>query len=516
MRWLIALFLAIVPLSAAPQISQIEPLAVVPGSRTVLTFFGSNLESVSNLWTSFGAEVERVKNTNSGKISFAVRCPADATGIHALQLLGPQGASPFRLLMVDYLPAARSSGLNQNFTNAMNLTPPVAVDAQVKSEAADFYKFNAKANESFSIEIIAHRLGSQMDPSVRVLDAAGKEIAFCDDEGGIWRDARFRFSAPLTGEYTIVVNDVGFAGGANHNYRLRVSNDPLVWFTFPLIDPVEHTTTFESIGEKIADPQSTSPANPSSAPVIVSGTQLFESEPNNERTNATSVPWPGVINGKLANPEDVDLFQFSAQKNDRLIFQSQTRSLGSPCDLALKVRKKDGSVLAQSDTGSANDAALTNKFDESGSYFLEVKELSGYGATNAPYRVRVENFEPGFTASVDDNIVEIKRGEKAKLKVTATRYEYDAPIRFKLEPDVAGLTIEQSEIGEKKKETELVLAANDEVAAGFYQQVKIVGLGTNDVPVTVSTRPALKKGFPLMLNPPPVLEGVVTIVVREK
>ncbi|MGZ8901544.1 MAG: PPC domain-containing protein, partial [Limisphaerales bacterium] len=231
---------------AAPRIEKIEPMAVVPGARTVLTFSGGGMDAVSNLWTSFGAEVERARNTNDGQVSFSVRCPAEASGIQALQLIGPEGASAFRLVMIDYLKVAPNEGKNRKRENAMKIVPPIAVDGVLKSEQADFYKFESKAGQSYSIEVLAHRIGSQMDPGVRVLDGAGEELAFCDDEGGVWKDARFRFTAPVNGKYTIAVHDVGYGGGATFDYRLRVSDDPLVWYTYPLVDLSESASRFES------------------------------------------------------------------------------------------------------------------------------------------------------------------------------------------------------------------------------------------------------------------------------
>ena len=100
------LLAALVSTYGAPQISKMEPLAVMPGKRTVLTFSGNGLDSVSNLWTSFPSEAKRVANTNSGKVSFSVLCPADASGVQAVQLIGAEGASEFQLVLVDHLRTA--------------------------------------------------------------------------------------------------------------------------------------------------------------------------------------------------------------------------------------------------------------------------------------------------------------------------------------------------------------------------------------------------------------------------
>jgi hypothetical protein len=505
----------LVSVCGAPQISEVEPLAIRPGATTVLTFTGKDLESVSNLWTSFGGEAERIKNTNRGAISFSVRCPDDPSGIHAVQLAGSSGASAFRLVLVDYLPALQSHRANRKPESAMTIPVPSAVDGQVKSEASDYFKFKAKAGENLSVEVIAHRIGSQMDPTVRVFDKSGKEIAFCDDEGGTWRDARFLLKVPVDGDYTIAVNDVGYAGGANYYYRLRVSHDPLIWYTFPLFDPSKATVAFETMGENRIIARRGSPANPPLLPKLGPGVHLFETEPNDNREDAQAAVWPSVINGKLTNSDDRDVFRIKVERDHRVIFRTQARSLGSPCDLVLCLRKVDGTIIARSDSATASDAALTNKFFEAGEYFLEVTELSGYGVANAAYRLVVEKFAPGFTASVEENIVAIKPGEKSKLKVSATRQEYDGAIRLKLEPSIPGISLEPNEIPEKKKDIEVTFSSKN-IPVGFFKHARIIATGTNDIPAAVSTVPALKKTFPLMLHPPPTLDGIVTVVVRDE
>src|SRR5688572_3426978 len=134
---------ALIPTYSAPQISKVEPLAVVPGKRTVLTFSGTGLDSVSNLWTSFQSEAKRAANTNSGKVSFSVLCPADASGVHAVQLIGAEGASEFQLVLVDHLRTASETNDHRSVEKAAQLEPPIAVDSVLKSEQIDYYKFSA-------------------------------------------------------------------------------------------------------------------------------------------------------------------------------------------------------------------------------------------------------------------------------------------------------------------------------------------------------------------------------------
>jgi hypothetical protein len=218
----------------------------------------------------------------------------------------------------------------------------------------------------------------------------------------------------------------------------------------------------------------------------------------------------------LANARDTDVFHFAVKKGERLKFKSGTRSLGSPCDLVLTLRAEDGSQAAQSDLSSANDAVVTHTFSTEGNYVLEVRELSGTAPTNVPYRVTIEQSAASVELSTEENVVAIKRAETAKLKITAQRSDYDGPVNISLSNPADGIVLENNEIPEKKNEVEVTIKADPQLPAGRFQQLTLVGNTTNQNPVTVSTRPALRKAFPLMLNPPKVLDGTVTVVVVEK
>jgi hypothetical protein len=44
----------------------------------------------------------------------------------------------------------------------------------------------------------------------------------------------------------------------------------------------------------------------------------------------------------------------------------------------------------------------------------------------------------------------------------------------------------------------------------------LLALGTNNFKASVSTKAALRKAFPLMLNSPPILDGLFAITVTGK
>jgi hypothetical protein len=521
-RWRsMVLFAALSVFTAAsvhsgPVIEHFSPHALVTGERTVLTFSGSGLDRASNLWTSFGGRAERVANTNSDQISFAVNCPPDARGIGAIQLIGPTGASNFQLIMADHLRTQAPPNNHRKPETAHRITVPAAVDCVLKSEEIDYYKLTAKAGQIFSIEVIAHRIGSQMDPVIRVLDSRGYELAYCDDEGGVWKDARFQFTAPTEGDYLIAVHDVGYGGGSGYDYRLRITDQPIIWYTFPLIDSAESTAKVEVIGEGARALIFDSPANPSTAPIFSSVPQIIEMESRVDSTNLQSFAVPCLLHGRFSSGSDTDRFQFAATNGQKIRFQSQTRSLGSPADVRLKITRLDGTLITENDSGGAGEAALTNTFSEAGEFILEVGELSGTAPANAPYRIEAEEAARGFSLSGENNVIEIEPGKTARLKITATRYDYDGPIEIQIDAPPQEIRLENHVVLEKKNETELTFHCSTNLPPGTFYHLKLLGSAPKIEPQFVTTKPALRKAFPLMLNPPHVLEGVITLAVKSE
>jgi hypothetical protein len=507
----------ILSLQAGPNISHFAPHALLPGKKTVLTFSGSNLESASNFWCSAACTARRVASSNADTISFEVTCPENVRGVHALQIGGPDGASNFQLVLIDALRTQPHQNNHQSRTNAHRITPPAALDCILKSEKIDYYLFTAKTGERFSIEVIAHRIGSEMDPVVHVLDVDGRELMVCDDEPGVWRDSRFVFTAPAAADYMLAVHDAGYAGGTSYDYRLRVAHEPLLWFTYPLVDASEPGTSFEPFGSDTYRAEVGSPANPATGPLLFALPSLGEVEMNDSPSQAQPLFVPAIMNGKINCGSDLDYYRFTAAKNEKLIFQSATRSLGSPCDLVLAIKNAEGKALIQSDPALPSDAALTNKFDTAGDYFLEVRELSGSrDSSNLPYRIKASRFESGFTAASEENRVELTPGGTAKLKITCVRYDDIGKISLAIEPLIPGITLENAEIPEKKNEVELTLKASDDLAPGFWTHFKLKGTDSSGTHPMVSTRPALRKNFPLILNSPAVLDGVFSLAVKSK
>jgi hypothetical protein len=483
----------------SPSINRTTPLSLVPGQTNVLTVQGENLSTAPLLWTSFPAAIETIDGATADKKSsearFRIAVPAGLpAGIVVIRIATTNGVSNWHLLLLDPLGAHEVPASNGNLAQAFPLNGPGAFEGACSEREFEFFQFASRRNQRFHFEIVAHRIGSALDPIVRVLDAGGKEFAYCDDALGAVRDAIVSFQAPAKGNFYLELRDVTYSGGSKHFYHLRFGTKPLTKLKFlPLTSKL------------------------SSAIPSPDWTRIVEKEPNDQTNRATRITWPCTISAAFQAGRDRDLYEFNVAQPQRLVFAGRSRSLGSPCDLRLRLLKPDGSALAESKVLDTQDGSLTNAFEQSGKYFLLVEELSQQGDPELWYRLDVAAFQPGFELSVETEKVEIDQGGTTSLKVTAQRWEYDGAIQL----SIAGLgfdcDLDDAVIGEKKKETTLKVRVPGQVEPGTLTHFQLLGratAGPTDFVAVASTMPALKKAFPQMLNPPMELDGWIAMSVR--
>jgi len=93
-------------------------------------------------------------------------------------------------------------------------------------EQSDRYRFEAKAQQRFTFEIFARRLGSNLDAKLRILNGDGNPISEADDsmfDRVLSSDAMLEnWTAPADGMYTVEVRDLHGRGGLEFPYALHV------------------------------------------------------------------------------------------------------------------------------------------------------------------------------------------------------------------------------------------------------------------------------------------------------
>ncbi len=533
-------------LAQAPSIAALAPQAVKPGETVDLTIRGSGLAGATDLWTSFPAQAVLAPDVpNNGKdaasVVFRVAVPADAPlGVHALRVTTPGGTSPLRLIVVDDLPSVAANGSNVAPASAQPISTLVAVDGTTPSLGINFYSLKAAAGDCVSIDVLARRIGSPMDPMVRILDLRGRELAYSDDEPGLNSDAQLAYTFRTAGEYLIEVRDINYRGGGNFFYRLRVGDFPCLTVPYPLS---AKRGTQVSLGFAGSDTQNVSPVTLTvpSDPLVawlpvgakrVDGKSsgfvtlglddadgFLETEPNNAPADANRVNLGATVNGRLTDPSDVDRFIFKATKGQQMTFLAVTRVQNSPCDLVLRIHRADGAQLAEADDAEMQDAVLPFTFPEDGDYTLAVIDRAGRGDERFAYRVTARPTQVGFKLSASADALNIPAGGVEAITVTSVRAGYDGPINVSVAGLPAGLASVPTVIGPGRNSVVLTVRADAGAQTARPTPVRIVGrasINGADYEAAADIQAALSKQFNGIFFPPPQLELLVAAAAAPK
>ena len=528
--------------AAVPSFNRFEPLSLPPNQSTELTVRGENLDDSTRLWTSFPSAVARLPDGIDGspsQIRFQVTLSADVPPqLGAIRLVGRGGVSQLGLVMIDDMPTAPTARGRHSREEAPLLRPPVAVEDRMEPLKMHYYAIETEKGEQLSLDVVASRLGSQLDPLLRLLDADGNELAYLDDEPGIRPDLRLRHTFEIAGRYWLELRDVTYRGGGDSFYRLRLGDFPLVTVSYPMSVPAGQRSTIQPLGRAVGGLENAGIRMPEHSPgtwwaarysvggascsVPVHAIHLplrMEQEPNATFDQANSSVFPAVLAGRLEREGDRDCFQFQLGKDERVTFVSQTRSLGSPCDLWMQIEDAQGKKLAEGKVPDEEDTHLTFDVPEDGTYILAVEELNRLGGPDYTYQIEVRHASPSFALSLEQDRAQAAPGESLSLKVQTARQSYDGPIELSVWALDARLAVEEAVIGEKKTETTLKLVVPENWDPRRLVHLKVKGqadIDGNPVVRTASVRPALEKQFPNTRLFPFGLEDRLALGVREK
>jgi hypothetical protein len=526
-----------------PEINRVLPAAAIPGRAVTMTFFGQRLDDPTGVWTNFPAKVQLVsasdgRGTLPDQVTYEVTVPRQVeVGIGAVRMITRDGASNLRLLMLDDLPSTTPSGSHHDRQAAQPLALPVAVDGTASSLEGDYYQFSGSAGQRVSVEVVAQRLGSPLDPVVRLMDAAGNELAYSDDEPGMGADSRLAYNLPCNGKYVLEVKDVRLRGGEDYHYRLRVGSFPLATTAFPLGGRSGTITTFQVYGPQVdsVGPISVALARVDSPQVHFLGVRMphsegsswvsvvadlqaetIESEPNDDAGVATPLVVPCAASGRFCRVGDRDYYRFQIEGAERLVFQGRTRSLGSPVDLLIQLCNSDGSVITEVDDSPAGEGVIDHSFSTAGVYLLAVEELTRAGGHEYGYRIDIARFQPGFSLALERDTFDVPHGGTLVANVKAVRRDYAGPITLQVCGAGDDLVLENHVIAQDKDQTELKVTLPGRLAVGQQCTVKLVGrakIGDVDFVATASTMPALRSSLPHNPIPPEWLDGLVSLTV---
>jgi hypothetical protein len=192
-----------------PFVTDIFPLGGPVGAKTTVALKGWNLATNELTLDNSGKEPGTyfISVSKDGKISNLV---------------------PFA---VDTLPECHEQESNDLPDTAQTVALPIIINGRIDSPGdCDVFRFQGRAGEKIVAEVVARRLGSPLDSTLKLTDAAGKQLAFNDDfddkASGLethHADSYLAATLPADGVYFVQISDAQQQGGPDFAYRLRIS-----------------------------------------------------------------------------------------------------------------------------------------------------------------------------------------------------------------------------------------------------------------------------------------------------
>ena len=470
-----------------PVIDRVTASNLRPGQNASVVVTGKQLTGVMCLWTPAG--VLRPKDgqdlTKDQPVTMEGAISADVVpGIYPVRMVTNHGCSEAAFVVVDDLPSLAIAAESEDRKSGQLITLPCCLDGQINPVLSKFFRVAMTAGQIVKIETFARRLGSDLDPVIRVTGPDGNEVAFRDDLPGAEGDTELQLTALTDGEYRVEIRDVRYSGGARHFFHLRLGKLPMVTSVWPRVAQVGQIvsligTNGELLGQ--ATPHAPAETTGSLIPVVfrtaesegsaLSSVMLTnrstqsEAEPNNDRAEATAVvPETQVLTGTLQKEGDVDWFKLTATAATPLLVTARTREVSCPTDVMLELYNAEGGKIVENDDTGPRDAELTAQLPAAGEFFLKVSEIAGRGGPAWAYALDVYQGHKSVRATAPVDHINIPRGGSAAMPLTVRRIHYEGPLKVEAVGLPAAIQMAPFWLGAKQSTAPVVLTATDPAA----------------------------------------------------
>ena len=335
------------------------------------------------------------------------------------------------------------------------ITLPAVVNGQITPGGVDRYRFQARKGQQLVAAVSARRLMPYLADAVpgwfqatlALYDAQGRELAYADDFR-FHPDPVLHCEIPADGEYLIEIKDAIYRGREDFVYRITVGELPFITGIFPLGGPAGAKTTVELQGWNlpqtrltVSGQQRDSAIRPLSVrqgewvsncvPFAVDTLpECLEREPNDDSAKAQSVALPIIVNGRIDEPGDRDVFGFAGRAGAEIVAEVCARRLGSPLDSRLKLTDSAGKQLALNDDHADKGSGLTTHHADSqlsatlpadGTYYLSLDDAQQGGGPEYGYRLRISPPRPDFELRIVPSTINVRGSASVPLTVYALR-----------------------------------------------------------------------------------------------
>ncbi len=502
-----------------PRLDNFSPLGVRRGLETEVVFTGANLGSKPRLIAAFPFLAAPSKTaSDAGNWRTRIRVADDAApGIYAVRIQTDDGVSNSLLFSVGQLASVAEVEDNSLFERAQTVPSACVVEGQSAGADVDFFRFAGKKGQRIVIDAQCARIGSGVDPTLRLTTIGRQYVASADDSPGLLTDARLFATLPADGDYVVEISDTRYQGGGRAVYRLVIGPIPVAEEVYPLGGRVGETVGFELRGGTLPGGMTLAAATLKPEPALESTHLKASAGPVGaiadvegiapiltgvvnevrESADASATPSKGVapvvFNGRIDPASDEDRFTLAVVPGQRFHIEVHAADHGSALDGVLQVLNPAGAQIAFGDDTQVPDRGKRKKGRNAGmvspdpsldvavpagvnELTLVLRDLEKRGGLGFAYRIEVEPLTPSFELNLVAPEVTIPRGGSALIGVNSTRREYGGPIELTVANPPAGVTVRPGRIvpGQDLGWLSVSAAADAPLTLG---DLKVVGTG---------------------------------------
>jgi len=367
---------------------------------------------------------------------------------------------------------------------------PATINGQIMPGGVDRYHFTATKGQQLILAVSARSLMPYLadavpgwfEATMTLLDAKGREVASAE-RYRFKPDPVLHFEVPQDGQYTVEIHDSIFRGREDFVYRFTIGELPFVTGMFPLGGRVGEKTAVTLTGWNLPE-KSLAIDNATAAPGVISlRGAFFNSVPfavddlpecradksNHSERSAQAVTLPVIINGRINQPGEAEVYQFQGRAGEKIVAEVYARRLDSPLDSFLRLTDAAGKQLAFNDdfedkgTGLNTfhaDSYLTNTLPADGTYFLHLTDTQNQGGPEFAYRLRLSKPRPDFALRLVPSSLSLRVGMSAPVTVYALRRDgFTNAINLDLQDAPRGFSLSGARIAENQDKAQFTLKA---------------------------------------------------------
>ncbi len=481
MKWMLFVLGAAAWAAGPPTVNELQPRGAQKGRPFTLTLVGRELSDVLRIhstmpatFTPMSPEMPAGMMAAPGRYaSFLVEPKAElGTGVFPIRVETAAGISNIQLFSIGEFPELQEEETKPNSNDSIEAAQSLPASAvtmtgSLRGAERDFYRIQGKAGERRVIEVEGRRVGSAIDPVLRVFDQAGRQLAKSEDAAMLGLDARVDLKLPRDGFYYIEVHDARFSTQGANFYRLKTGAYEYPTDLYPLGGRRGETVEV-SLGAamqkvdltKVAADKRLSFVSVANAAALPLPFDIGDF-PEVREPVAQTLSLPVTINGRIARPSEVDKYELNVTPGEKLMLEVKARDLGTSKLMAIvDVSDESGKRIARSGdeplpenlyaVGATKTAGDPYVFFEVPKDVwkirVSIEDLALRGGQNFAYRLSARPATEEFTLNVNMPYVNIPAGGSVFVPVDIDRKGYMGPVKVRVKNAPEGLIVEGGRI----------------------------------------------------------------------